>query len=87
MGNASRFEEEGWGGEMIRIQTIKMKTNTEQNTEMKINLIVIDEEEQKKGRGFMKQVKEDKMPNTQNTQESAWKSLETMHHDFKNITR
>ena len=54
---------------------------------MKINLIVIDEEEQKKGRGFMKQVKEDKMPNTQNTQESAWKSLETMHHDFKNITR
>ena len=54
---------------------------------MKINLIVIDEEEQKKGRGFMKQVKEDKMPNTQNTQESAWKSLETMQQEFKNITR
>ena len=29
MGNASRFKEEGWGGEIIRIQTIKMQTNTE----------------------------------------------------------
>ena len=35
-----------------------MQKNTKCNTEMKISLIIIDEEEQQKGRGFMKRVKE-----------------------------
>ena len=56
--NASRFEKEGWGGEIVRNQTTKMQKNTEWNTEIKICLIIIDEEEGQKGRGFMKRVKE-----------------------------
>ena len=35
-----------------------MQKNTEWNTEMKISLIIIDEEERHKGREFMKRVKE-----------------------------
>ena len=35
-----------------------MQKNTEWNTEIKIGLIIIDEEERQKGRGFMKRVKE-----------------------------
>ena len=34
-----------------------MQKNTEWNTEIKISLIIIDEEERQKGRGFTKQVK------------------------------
>ena len=56
--NASRFEKEGWGEEIVRNQTTKMQKNTEWNTKMKISLIIIDEEGWYKGRGFMKRVKE-----------------------------
>ena len=56
--NASRFEKAGWGGEIVRNQTTKMQKNTEWNTEMKIRLIITDEEERHKGRGFMKRIKE-----------------------------
>ena len=56
--NVSRFEKEGWGGKIVRNQTTKMQKNTEWNTEMKITLIIIDEEERHKGRGFMKRVQE-----------------------------
>ena len=52
--SASHFEKEGWGGEIVRNQTIKMQKNTGWNTEMKINLRIIDKEEWQKGRGLMK---------------------------------
>ena len=35
-----------------------MQKNTEWNAERKVSLIIIDEEERHKGRGFMKRVKE-----------------------------
>ena len=56
--NTSCFEKEEWGGEIVRKQTTEMQKNTEWNKEMKISLIIIDEEERQKGRGFIKQVKE-----------------------------
>ena len=59
-----------------------MQKNTEWSTEMEISLIIIDDEERHKGRGFMKQVKE-----RWNAKQSACKSLETTHHDLKKITR
>ena len=56
--NASRFEKEGWGGEIVRNRTTKIQVNTEWNIEMKIRLIIIDEGERQKSRGFMKRIKE-----------------------------
>ena len=56
--NVSRFEKEGWGGEIVRNQTTKIQIHTQWNIEMKIRLIIIDEEERQKSRGFMKQVEE-----------------------------
>ena len=56
--NASRFEKEGWGGEIVWNQTTKIQKNTEWSTEMKISLIIIDEEQRYKGSRFMKRVKE-----------------------------
>ena len=54
--NASRFEKEGWGGEIVRNRTTKIQINTEWDIEMKIRLIIIDEEERQKSRGLMKQI-------------------------------
>ena len=42
------------GNRIVRNQTTEMQKNTKWNTEMKISLIIIDEEERQKGRGFMK---------------------------------
>lgn len=39
--------------EIVIKQTTEMEKNTEWKTEMKISLIIIDEKEQLKGRGFM----------------------------------
>ena len=56
--NVRRFLKEGWGGEIVRNQATKMQKNTEWNTEMKISPVIIGEEEQRKGGGFIKQFKE-----------------------------
>ena len=62
--NAKRFAKEGWG----RVQEDSLNSeaqerdtqsrNVEWTTEMKVRLVQIDEEERKRGRGFMKRVKE-----------------------------
>ena len=56
--SVKRFLKEGWGGEIVRNQATKMQKNTEWNTEMKISPVITDEEEQRKGGGFIKQFKE-----------------------------
>ena len=57
--NARSFAKEGWGDEeQTTTQAVEVPKNIEWCTEMKIRLIHIDEEERKKGRGFMKRVKE-----------------------------
>ena len=57
--NARRFAKEGWGDEEQTItQVVEVHKNIEWSTEMKIRLIQTDEEERKKGRGFMKRAKE-----------------------------
>ena len=63
--NARRFKKEGWGNIAVRedlgtgqaIPEINNK-HLDWKTDMKINLVIMDEEERVKGRGFMKRVKE-----------------------------
>ena len=57
--NARHFVKEGWEDEEQKTtQAIEVHKNIDWSTEMKIRLIHIDKEERKKGRGFMKRVKE-----------------------------
>ena len=64
--NAKRFKKEGWGTQEEHVETINQvpcetsenKKLLEWTTEMKINLVTMDDEERAKGRGFMKRVKE-----------------------------
>ena len=61
--NAKRFAKEGWGtvqGNPFNKEAQERNTpkNVEWTTEMKVRLLQIDNEERKRGRGFMKRVKE-----------------------------
>ena len=64
--NAKRFRKEGWGNQLDQEEEAEQVVNEvsenqkqlEWTTEMKISLVVIDNEERSKGRGFMKRVKE-----------------------------
>ena len=65
--NARRFKKEGWGRQIeITNRTIEQQDQQpgdqqrrvlEWTTEMKVTLVKVDEEERRKGRGFMKRVK------------------------------
>ena len=64
--NAKRFKKEGWGTpanisqdeveEQVQPQTDDTRTSPEWMTEMKIVLMILDQEERAKGKGFMKRV-------------------------------
>ena len=64
--NAKKFRKEGWGNQLEQEEEAEKVVNEvgenrkqlEWTTEMKINLVVMDNEERPKGRGFMKRVKE-----------------------------
>ena len=64
--NAKRFKKEEWGMQEEHAETINQvlsetsedKKHLEWTTEMKLNLVTMDDEERVKGRGFMKRVKE-----------------------------
>ena len=64
--NAKRLRKEGWGNqleqeeeaEQVMNEVSENRKQLEWTTEMKINLVVMDNEERSKGRGFMKRVKE-----------------------------
>ena len=65
--NAKRFRKEGWGNqleqeedeaEQVVNEVSENQKQLEWTTEMKINLVGMDNEERSKGRGFMKRVKE-----------------------------
>ena len=66
--NAKRFKKEGWGTpvnisqdeveEQVQPQTDDTRTSLEWTTQMKIVLMILDQEELAKSRGFMKRVKD-----------------------------
>ena len=64
--NTKRFKKEGWGTQEEHVETTNQvlceisenKKHLKWTTEMKINLVTMDDEERAKGRGFMKRVKE-----------------------------
>ena len=66
--NARRFKKEGWGGQAkiknkneVEVQQQvgeQNRTSLERTIEMKIALVMLDQEERANGRGFMKRVKE-----------------------------
>ena len=64
--NAKRFKKEGFGRPDNNQNEVNVqpqvdnntKTSLEWTTEMKITLVILDQEERTKGRGFMKRVKE-----------------------------
>ena len=64
--NAKRFRKDGWGNQLEQEEEVEQVVNEvsenqkqlEWTTEMKISLVVMDNEERSKGRGFMKRVKE-----------------------------
>ena len=59
--NAKRFRKEGWGGPVVTEDAAQADQTGEierkyldWTTEMKISLVTIDDEERRKGRGFIK---------------------------------
>ena len=62
--NAKRFKKKGWGTpvnisqdeveEQVQPETDDTRTSLEWTTEMKIVLMILDQEERATGRGFMK---------------------------------
>ena len=66
--NARRFKKEGWGGQAktknkneVEVQQQigeQNRTSLERTIEMKLALVMLDQEERANGRGFMKRVKE-----------------------------
>jgi hypothetical protein len=88
--NARRFGKEGWGRHNDNVNEIHVESTTNQkgknldwNTEMKIILITIDEEERAKGRGFMKRVKERWDLKYPEHQGASWQKLRDSAARFK----
>ena len=92
IGNAKGFKKEGWGTNKNNDQNINQKEvqiqqeiskKMEWTTEMKIKLIMIDEEERVKGRGFMKRVKERWEVEYPEYSEASWQKLRDNAARFK----
>ena len=79
--SAKRFHKEGWGGPVVTEDTTQADQTGEVEskhldwtTEMKISLVTIDDDERRKGRGFMKRVIERWDKNILNTGKLVGKS-------------
>ena len=83
--NAKRFKKEGWGRPVdnqdeveVEPQIDDTRTSLEWTTEMKILLMILDQEERANGRGFMKSVKDRWDINTMDTNWQVVKNFGTM---------
>ena len=91
--NAKRFKKEGWGTpvnisqdeveEQVQPQTDDTRTSLEWTTEMKIVLMILDQEELAKGRGFMKRVKDRWDVKYPEYQSASWQKLRDNAARFK----
>ena len=88
--NARRFKKEGWGNIAVREDLGTGQVTPEINnkhldwkTDMKINLVIMDEEERAKGRGFMKRVKERWDQKYPEYQQASWQKLRDNAARFK----
>lgn len=94
--NARRFKKEGWGRvvelkningaedvvqEQVAIET--KRKSLEWTTEMKVTLVMLDEEERARGRGFMKRVKERWSVKYPEYQTASWQKLRDNAARFK----
>ena len=88
--NAKRFGKEGWGNNVETNEVVTVENqggenikNFEWTTEMKIDIVTLDNEERSKGRGFMKRVKnrwDQKYPEYQT---ASWQKLRDNAARFK----
>ena len=88
--NARRFKKEDWGNIAVREDLGTGQATPEINnkhldwkTDMKINLVIMDEEERVKGRGFMKRVKERWDQKYPEYQHASWQKLRDNAARFK----
>ena len=91
--NAKRFKKEGWGTsvnisqdeveEQVQPQTDDTRTSLEWTTEMKIVLMILDQEKRAKGRGFMKRVKDRWDVKYPEYQSASWQKLRDNAARFK----
>ena len=88
-----QHKKEGWGTpvnisqdeveEQVQPQTDDTRTSLEWTTEMKIVLMILDQEERAKGRGFMKQVKDRWDVKYPEYQSASWQKLRDNAARFK----
>ena len=91
IGNAKRFRKEGWGNQPEQEEEAEQVVNKvsenqkqlEWTTEVKINLVVMDNEERSKGRGFMKRVKERWDQSYPEYSSASWQKLRDNSARFK----
>ena len=91
--NAKRFRKEGWGNQLEQEEAEQVVNEVSGNwkqlewiTEMKINLVVMDNEERSKGRGFMKRVKERWDQRYPEYSSASWQKLRDNSARFKKET-
>ena len=91
--SAKRFRKEGWGGPVVTEDATQAdqtgeveRKHLDWTTEMKISLVAIDNEERRKGRGFMKRVKERWDEKYPEYRQASWQKLRDNAARFKKET-
>lgn len=92
IGNARRFRKEGWGRQVeaeidvhqqTRRRVEQQRTSLEWTMEMKVVLLMLDEEERARGRGFMKRVKDRWDVKYPEYESASWQKLRDNASRFK----
>ena len=91
--SAKRFYKEGWGSPVVTEDATQAdqtgeveRKHLDWTTEMKISLVTIDDEERRKGRGFMKRVKERWDEKYPEYRQASWQKLRDNAVRFKKET-
>ena len=91
--SAKRFRKEGWGGPVVTEDATQAdqtgeveRKHLDWTTEVKISLVTIDDEERRKGRSFMKRVKEKWDEKYPEYRQASWQKLRDNAAQFKKET-